>query len=143
MQLRRSPRRSQDVDRRRGVVTVEFALTMPVALLLAFALVEFARVNMIRNTMDNAAYEGARAAIIPGGTAARSETAALAVLNAIGVSGASVNVDPPIIDDTTPDVEVTVTVPLGQNMWIVPTYFVSRDMTKSCKLTREYTGRTP
>ncbi len=39
---------------RRGATLVEFALVVPILFLLFFAAVEFARVAMIRHTVDNA-----------------------------------------------------------------------------------------
>ncbi len=50
-------------------MTVEFAICFPLLLLFFFAAFEFCRANMIRQTADNAAYEGARRAIVPGATA--------------------------------------------------------------------------
>jgi len=55
---------------RRGAVTVEFALVVPVILLLFFAALELASMNYARHTIGFAAYEGARRVAIPGGTAA-------------------------------------------------------------------------
>jgi len=133
-------RRKHTGTSRSGTVTVEFALTMPVALMLTFGLVEFARVNMIRNTAQNAAYEGARAAIIPGGTAARAEARANLVMSTISTRNVDVTIDPPTITDTTPKVTVTISVPLGENMWITPRYFVNQAMVRTCELTRESTN---
>jgi len=139
--IRRPSNLSNDrLPNRAGALTVEFALTVPISLLLTFSLVEFARVNMIRNTLDNAVYEGARAAIVPGGTAAQAEVRARRVADSIGVTGAVVTVSPAVITDATAKVTVTVTVPLEQNLWLVPTYFSGRALTKSCSLTREWTG---
>ena len=58
---------------RRGASLVEFAFTLPIILLIFFGFIELARANMIRNSAKNAAYMGARRAVIPGGTAAEAE----------------------------------------------------------------------
>lgn len=125
---------------RSGKVSVEFALTMPVALMLTFGIVEFARVNMIRNTAQNAAYEGARSAIIPGGTAERAATRANLIMSTIYTKNVDVTIDPPVITDSTPKVTVSISVPLGINMWITPRYFVNQTMVRTCELTRESTN---
>ncbi len=50
-------RQSRDHSKRKGVVAVEFALTAPVLFLVFFAMIEFARFNMIRHGIDSAVYE--------------------------------------------------------------------------------------
>lgn len=124
---------------RYGTVTVEFALMMPVALLLTFGLIEFARVNMIRNSAQNAAYQGARAAIIPGGSSAEAKAAANSALAILAVQNATVTVSPATINNATPDVTVSISIPLADNMWITPKYVAKSTMVKTCTLTREST----
>lgn len=123
-----------------GVVTVELALVLPLALFITFSLVEFSRVNIIRNTMQNAAYEGARAAIIRGGTAAAASTKANAMLSTISIKNPTVQVIPAVVTNATSQVEVKITVPLGENMWVTPKFFASTTMVKSFTLTRESTN---
>lgn len=51
-------------DRKKGSVMVEFALVLPIFLLLMVGLVEFSRVLMVQQAIINAAREGARAGSI-------------------------------------------------------------------------------
>lgn len=125
---------------RRGTVLVEFALCLPVALLITFGMIDMARANMLRNTAENAAYEGARAGITPGATASRAEAAASAVMNAIAARGTTITVSPSFITDATTEVTVTVTVPIALNLWASKVFFGSRQMVRSCTLTRELTN---
>ncbi len=136
---RTSQNTSTERHARRGVAIVEFALMAPVALMITFALIEFSRVNMIRNTAQNAAYEGARAAIIPGGNAATAKESAEEVLATIRVKEATVTVDPNTITNTTPQITVTISIPLGKNMWLAPSYVMHQTMVRSCELNREST----
>jgi Flp pilus assembly protein TadG len=122
---------------RRGAVTVEFALTVPLALLLFFGALEFARANMIRNTAQNAAYEGARRAMLPGATASQSEAVALAVLDGIGVRDAEATVDPAVVTNTTPSVTVTIDVPMNSNGYVIANFLRNATIRRSCTLTRE------
>ena len=110
---------------------------VPIAFALTLGLVEFARVNMIRNTIENAALEGCRAAIVPGGTAARASTAVQPILNSVLINNATTVVTPTTITDSTPDVTVTISVPLGDNIWLTPRFFGATTMVKTCTLSRE------
>jgi Flp pilus assembly protein TadG len=48
----------------RGAAAVEFALVMPILLLLLFGIIEFARAWNVRQTLTDAAREGARVAVV-------------------------------------------------------------------------------
>ncbi len=81
-------------NRRRGALTVELALTIGLAFFFFFAAFEFCRVSMIRHTVDNAVYEGARAGIIPGATATEVENEARRILRTLNLSNVDVDVTP-------------------------------------------------
>ena len=51
--------------KRRGVAVVEFAIVVPAFLLFLMAAFEFGWLNVMRHAANNAAYEGARAAMVP------------------------------------------------------------------------------
>lgn len=136
--LHRPPARSVARRLRAGGVTVEFALVAPLAFLIAFAGVELARVNMVRNAVTIAALEGARTGSLPGKTAADAQTSANGTLASVGVGSATVTVTPTVITNTTASVTVQVTVPLDQNLWVYPQFFGGRSLTSSCTLAREW-----
>lgn len=125
---------------RRGVVAVEFALSATVLFLMIFASIEFARMNMIRHTVDNAAYEAARKAIVPGATAAEAEATARDVLDVVWARDVSVDVEPDAIANTTPEVIVTVSVPADRNGLIAPQFFRGKSFVGRCRLSREDMG---
>ena len=122
---------------RRGAVTVEFALVVPILFLFVFGIIESARLNMLRNSLENAAYEGARRGIIPGATAADAKVEAERVLDAVNVGNASVAVSPAAIHSTTPEITVTVSVPLNGASWVIYVSARNNVMTRSITLTRE------
>lgn len=124
---------------RRGAVTVEFAIVAPVAFLIIFGSVEFARLNMILNSMENAAYEGARRGIIPGATETNVRDATTQILQAVGAVNATVTVTPTVITHQTPEITVSISIPLNDNAWISPHFTNNRTLTRSCRLTREVT----
>ena len=122
---------------RRGVVTVEFALSAPILFIIVLSGWEFSRINMIRNTADNAAYEGARVGMLPGSTAERAKETAKKALNAVGVNDATVTVDPPVIASDTNVVKVSISVPFASNSYGMVRFFASGNLEKHCTLSRE------
>jgi Flp pilus assembly protein TadG len=78
----------------RGAAAVEFALLLPLLLLLVFGIIDFGRAINAQITITQAAREGARVLALPGGTAPTSggllAYQARAQAAAIGLSGVSV-----------------------------------------------------
>jgi Flp pilus assembly protein TadG len=134
-----APRRSLGAPckRRRGAVVVEFALTAGLLFLFVFTAIEFMRVNTIVNSTENAAYEGARAGIVPGATSADAIAAAQSMIGAIGVRGATVLIEPETLKSDTPEITVTIHVPLDSNSFIAPRFFLGKTLIKACTLSRE------
>ena len=75
-----------------GQSLVEFALILPVFLLILFGIIEFGRLWEISNIATSAAREGARVAAIADNTLAQGSAAAQNVLSAGNVSNANVSV---------------------------------------------------
>ncbi len=125
---------------RRGVTAVEFALVAPIFFLLLLVSFEFSRLNVIRHTADNAAYEAARIAMVPGATAAEAVNEANRIMNIVGARGATVTVNPATLGPNTTQITVTVDVPLGQNGWITPRFTSGQIMRAASTLKAERTG---
>jgi Flp pilus assembly protein TadG len=121
---------------RRGAAAVEFAVTAPVFFLFLLAAFEFGWLNVMRHTADNAAYEAARAAMVPGASAADATNKANGLLNIVGARGAKVVVTPAVITPTTSAVTVAIDIPMNRNGLIVPRF------TKKTVLHSESTLRT-
>jgi Flp pilus assembly protein TadG len=70
----------------RGAAAVEFALLLPVVLLIIFGIIDFGRMLNAQITLTEAAREGARAAALvkPGGEAAGIARAQQAAASAVG-----------------------------------------------------------
>lgn len=84
-------------DRRgeRGAAAVEFALVLPVLILLVFGLIEFSRVYNIQISLSNAAREGARTMAVENSLPiARSAAIAAAPSITPAVSGAQITITP-------------------------------------------------
>ncbi|MDA8179035.1 MAG: TadE/TadG family type IV pilus assembly protein [Desulfobacteria bacterium] len=89
----------------RGQSLVEFALVLPVFLLLLIGVAEFGRAWMTRNILTGASREAARIAAVQGNTAS-ALSRANNILSSAGISGALVN----IADDGVPYGTCSVTV---------------------------------
>ena len=127
----------KSVKRRNAAATVEAALVLPILFLMLFGGWEFARINVIRNTMDNAAYTSARESMLPGTTQNKIKAQGQAVLDAVGVTGATISVTPSNITTNTDKVTIDITVPIAQNSLGVAKFFASGNMSASCTLSRE------
>jgi len=135
--IRRTTGKTTKPAMRAGATVVEFAMVVPLVLTLAFAAIEFARVVMIRHSVDNAVYESTRLAIIPGGTAAdvRNETQRL--FSIIGITDFLVEVDPAVLTAETPDVTVRITVPLDTNSYLPQQFFAGQTIRRELTMRRE------
>ena len=133
----RQPRIVCGSQTRSAAVVVEFAICAPILFMLFFASLEFSRVNMIRQSIENAVYEGARRGIVPGATAADCRSAAQAVLNSVFARDATISVTPTVITQDTSEVTVAVTVPVNNNSWVVPVFFANKTISSAMTLKRE------
>ncbi len=107
---------------RKGAHCVEFALVLPIMLLLFLSGIEFARMNLLRHLAENASYEAARQVIVPGAKVEEAEARANAILSVMGVQGARLTVSPDPVLETTGTVSVKVTFPAKNNLWMVPMF---------------------
>ncbi len=89
----------------KGQSTVEFALVVPLLIVMVVAIVEFGRLWMTVNVLTSAAREGARIAAISAPDYWRVNNAAQNVLSASQINGATVSLSGP---NSAGDVRVTV-----------------------------------
>ena len=105
-----------------GAVIVDFARTAPLFLLFLMVAFEFGWMNVMRHTADNAAYEAARTAIVPGATSAEALAKANSLLNVVGARKAKVTITPATITSATTAVTVAVDLPMSSNGLITPRF---------------------
>lgn len=130
-QLRR--RRPRRCPSRCGATTVEFAIVVPIIFAMFLGTIEMTRLNFIRHSAANAAYEGARKSIVPGSTSTDATAEALRLMNAVGVGN---NVTA-AVSSTATTMTVTVTVPVNTNSWGVGKFSSGMIITQACTLSRE------
>lgn len=133
---KRAARRPRPGDRA-GAATVEFSLCAFIVFTLFLGMVEVARFHIVRHSIDQAVYVGARTAIVPGATAGEAEQAALDRLQAAGVIGPSVTITPNVITSETQAVTVRITAPYESNSWTLPRYFSGVDVAAEMTLDHE------
>ncbi len=112
----------------------------PLLFLFFFSMIEFGRVTMVLQAMEEAARSACRVAIVGGATTADAVSAADAILNANAVAGAVVTVspDPPNTADQWQPTTVTITASYGSSSWLpVPGFIGNMPMSASCTLPHE------
>lgn len=123
---------------RLGATTVETAFALPILFLFFFSGVEFARVNMIRNAIQNAAYEGAREGMVPGATNSDCAAAANRLIDVLSLQDATISVTPSPILPSTDAVAVSVTVPINTaNSFVMPRFYLGKSLNATVRLSRE------
>jgi Flp pilus assembly protein TadG len=127
--------------RRLGATTVEMAFALPILLTVLFAAIDCARLNMLRNSAENAVYEGCRSAIVPGATIGQVTAVTQKVLRAVGAVNSTVTVSPTPFDPNSRTVTVKVVIPLKDNSWVPAAMGSQRNMVKTCTMSRERTRR--
>ena len=106
---------------RRGATMVEFAIIANIMMLLVLTCMEFARMNMARNLMQDAAYFAARHAAVPGATPAEAIAAANTIMSSMLTHGYTISVGS--LNADSEEIEVTVSVDLGAVALFAP-YFL-------------------
>ncbi len=103
---------------RTAAAVVELAVVIPVILVIFYALIEISRLLLLQHTADAAAYEGARHAMVPGATSSDAIAAANVLLQADGLKGTTIKVEPAEITEATSVITVEVLIPAAQNSWL-------------------------
>lgn len=138
----RNRRAKAGQKRRDGAVLVEFALVLPVFFMILLTCLEFTRLNMIRNLMQDAAYYAARHCIVPGATAEEAEAEANRILAAMGTRDASITInDGNGLNENSPAIKVQITVPIASNAFVASQF--TQEMTlvaESVMKTERYDG---
>lgn len=134
--LLRSPR-----WHRRGATIVEVALVLPLLFTLILTAYEFGRLGMLRQEVDNVAYEVARYATRTGATQEQAMAYGERQLSTLGVRNAQVIVEP-APESGAQQISVTLSVNLASYGWITPVLRQHKEMYASCSLPSE-TAATP
>lgn len=122
---------------RRGVASTEMAICLPVLLTFLFGCYETSRAYMMQHAAESAAYEAARAGIIPNANPHTCRQIAENVLRSVGVSNFSLTITPTPIQQQSPTIAVTIEVPLRNNTAFGPLFFREVTLRGQCVMQRE------
>ncbi len=125
---------------RRGAAAVEFAVVLPIFVLLVFGMIEYGRMVMVQQVITNAAREGCRRAIMDGTTAQEVIDLVNDYLESAGITGATITITPPEPSEAGAGepVTVAVSVPYDQVSWIpAPMFLSGRLLSATCVMRRE------
>jgi Flp pilus assembly protein TadG len=129
-------------NRLRGNAVLDLALVMPVLLALTFGAVEYGYALFLKHTLQGAAREGARAAVVSGATAQNVQDAVDGAMSAAGFVQSKYTRPPTIVASnpaTTPwtnataGAQITVTVSASwgtAGVHVLPTYLMGIPNTK-------------
>lgn len=136
-----APRRRSTV--RRGVAAVEFALVLPVIVLLLLGSLEMGRAVMVRHVLEETARAGCRVAVFENGTHEDVMDIIDVSMKGAGISDYIVNIDPdpPENLEAFEPVTVTVTVPYKSVSWLPASNFMAgAELTGLCVMPAEGDG---
>jgi len=111
---------------------VEFALTVPLVFLFFMASIEFGRVFMIRQTLENAVYEAARRGLVPATTNHEIRKTAADMLDSIRVN----NPDISVAQDGQ-SVSVTIALDISDSSWVPPFFFRGKQLRSTLTMTKD------
>ncbi len=115
MKLKTKNRRGTN---RRGTTSVEFAIVAPIIFLLVFGMMEWSRVEMIRQVSSTAAFSAARLGTIPGTTTAEMEQRVEDILDIYSIEASTVTAT---ISGGESDVDIQIL--MSQNSWFLKRFF--------------------
>jgi Flp pilus assembly protein TadG len=124
--MNRSSSTRRRLIRKEGTTTVEMALVLPIFLMFVFGCMEFSRISMIRSRTANAAYEGARFAMVQGSSVADAQQAVTDSLAITGIQGSTTTVryqdeaEAAVPPGQATRINVQVDVPYSQNGFLLP-----------------------
>ncbi len=125
---------------KRGAAVVEFAIVLPVFLLILIGTIEACSMIFLQQSLEIAAYEGARVAIVPTTTSSDVESAANQILTPRHIQNSSISVTPNDFQSAPYGtfVRVSVSVPCLSNSVIPSSLYGSRTLTGKVEMMKEY-----
>lgn len=125
---------------RAGAALVEFAIVAPLMILFSLGLIEMGRMTMVKQLLTNVSREGARLATLP--TASGSEVTSQIQTQLTGskIYGATVTLNPSILNEASAGslVTVTVSVTAEQVSWLnTPLFMAGKSISATTVMRRE------
>jgi Flp pilus assembly protein TadG len=126
IRLQRVRRRRRDIDQCRGAAVVEFAIVVPIFILLIIGFIELGRALMVQQVLTNASRVGARAATMLNSTQAEVIDAVSDYAESVSVPSTQIVVTPdPAAATTGQEVTVSVSVDFSNVSWLPSPWFLN------------------
>ena len=124
---------------RRGSALTEFALVLPLLVLILFATVETCSMIHLQQALKVAAYEGARVSVIPGTTPTNVEATVKQILSDRRIAGGTVSVTPSSYPTEKQGtfIRVTASAPAKGNSLVGAWFYGGRTLTTSVEMMKE------
>jgi Flp pilus assembly protein TadG len=125
---------------KQGAAAVEFAIVLPVFVLILLGSIETCTMIFLQQSLEMAAYEGARVAIVPTTTSLNIESAAKQILTPRHIQNSSISVTPTDFQSAPYGtfIRVSVSVPCSSNSVIAGRFYSSRTLTGNVEMMKEY-----
>ena len=125
---------------RRGVAAAEFAVCLPVIVLLVLAMIESCTMIFLKQSVTIAAYEGARIAVSENPTVADVRQASQQVIADRGVQNATITITPNNFRALAVGeyIEISVSAPANDNSVIPGNFFLGKTLTGKARMMKEF-----
>ena len=141
MKLPRSPKKfaNRRHNNRRGVAATEFAVCLPVIVLLVLGMIECCTMIFLKQSLTIASYEGIRTALEDRAVSTDVRRTSQQVLTQRRVQGGTITVNPSDIPATPTGqyITVTVTAPADRNSVIPGSFFRGQILSASATMMKE------
>ncbi|QEG21836.1 TadE/TadG family type IV pilus assembly protein [Mariniblastus fucicola] len=124
---------------RRGAAVVEFAVCLPLIVLIVFGGIEAANMLFLRQTLVQAAYEGIKTGVKVDGTAVQAQASAQAVCDGRNLQNVTISLSPSNLAAVSRGdiIEITVSAPGDDNSIFPFGPFAGKDVTASAVMVKE------
>jgi Flp pilus assembly protein TadG len=125
--------------RRRGAAIAEFAICLPILLLVSFSLIELCSMMFVKQGLTIAAYEAAHRGVQPAATSADAILAAEEILQQRRIEGGTVTVTPGeiLLVEQGDFFTVRVTAPASRNRMVPLPLFTTSDLSGTAVAMKE------
>lgn len=136
--MKRPPARRKPHPRS-GAALTEFAVVLPVLVLMFFATIEACGMINLEQSLKVAAYEATRIALVPGTNAGNVTAAAQQVLDDRDITGGNVSISPSNFTTAAAGtyISVTVTAPANGNSLVGAWFYGGKTLTSTVTMMKE------
>ena len=132
--------RPSQTSPRQGVAAAEFAVCLPVIILLILGMIESCSMIFLKQSLTVASYEGVRAALEESAVATDVHRTSQQVLTDRRVQGSIVSIDPVDFENLVPGeyISVTITAPADSNSVIPGNFYRARTLSATATMMKEF-----